>query len=58
MDNGKILLVLTAICAPACLVAAVPEVSGVTMSQTRDRTVTISYALSEPAVVTLDIVTN
>ena len=58
MDNGKILSVLTAICAPACLVAAVPEVSGVTMSQARDRTVTISYALSEPAVVTLDIVTN
>ena len=38
---------------------AVPEVTGVTMSQASDRLVTISYTLSDaPAVVTLDVQTN
>lgn len=39
--------------------AAVPEVSNVTMEQAQDRLVTITYQLSDaPAVVTLDIQTN
>lgn len=38
---------------------AVPEVTGVTMSQSIDRLVTISYTLSDaPAVITLDVQTN
>ena len=37
---------------------ATPEVTEVTMSQASDRLVTISYKLSEPAVVTLDVQTN
>ena len=38
---------------------AVPEVTGVTMSQAIDRLVTISYTLSDaPAVITLDVQTN
>ena len=41
------------------LAASVPEVTGVTMSQAGDRTVTIGYTLSvAPAVVTLDVQTN
>lgn len=58
MNNAKFLTVLSVVCAPAILVAAVPEVNSVTMTQARDRTVTIAYNLSEPAVVTLDLVTN
>ena len=58
MNIRKFLTALSAICAPAILVAAVPEVNCVTMTQARDRTVTIAYNLSEPAVVTLDLVTN
>lgn len=43
----------------AVLSAAVPEISGVTMSQDISRLVTITYTLSEaPAVVTLDVQTN
>lgn len=37
---------------------ATPEVSEVTMSQSADRLVTITYKLTEPAVVTLDVQTN
>ena len=37
---------------------AFPEVSGVSMTQDANRLVTITYALSEPAVVTFDILTN
>ena len=38
---------------------AVPEVTGVTMSQSIDRLVTINYTLSDaPAVITLDVQTN
>lgn len=58
MNIRKFLTALSAICAPAILVATVPEVNRVTMTQARDRTVTIAYNLSEPAVVTLDLVTN
>ena len=39
--------------------AAVPEISGVTMTQASDRLVTITYTLADaPAVVTVDIQTN
>ena len=39
--------------------AAVPEISGVTMSQAGDRLVTITYTLADaPAVITLDVQTN
>ena len=39
--------------------AAVPNVTGVTMSQANDRLVTITYTLSDaPAVITLDVQTN
>ena len=39
--------------------AAVPEVTGVTMTQGNDRLVTIGYTLSDaPAVITLDVQTN
>ena len=58
MNIRKFLTALSAICIPAVLVAAVPEVNGVSMTQARDRTVTIAYNLSGPAVVTLDLVTN
>lgn len=45
--------------ASAVAVAAVPEVTSVTMSQSDDRLVTISYTLSDaPAVVTVDVQTN
>ena len=37
---------------------AFPEVSDVSMTQDANRLVTITYALSEPAVVTFDILTN
>ena len=58
MNIRKFLTALSAICIPAVLVAAVPEVNSVSMTQARDRTVTIAYNLSGPAVVTLDLVTN
>ena len=39
--------------------AAVPNVTGVTMTQTNDRLVTINYTLSDaPAVITVDVQTN
>ena len=45
--------------ASAALSAAVPNVTGVTMSQASDRLVTITYTLSDaPAVITLDVQTN
>ena len=45
--------------ASAVAAAAVPEVTSVTMSQSADRLVTISYTLSDaPAVVTVDVQTN
>ena len=45
--------------ASAALLAAVPNVTGVTMSQASDRLVTITYTLSDaPAVITLDVQTN
>ena len=45
--------------AAGAAMAAVPEVSNVTMEQAQDRLVTITYQLSDaPAVVTLDIQTN
>lgn len=42
----------------ACVCAAAPVVSDVVWTQDADRVVTISYTLSAPAVVTLDVVTN
>ena len=43
----------------ATLPAAVPNVTGVAMSQANDRLVTITYTLSDaPAVVTIDVQTN
>lgn len=43
----------------AALTAAVPEISGVTMTQASDRLVTITYTLADaPAVVTVDVQTN
>lgn len=38
--------------------AAFPEVSGVTVGQDGSRLVTVTYSLSEPAVVTFDVLTN
>ena len=55
----RLLATILAAAAGATLSAAVPEVTGVTMTQANDRLVTINYTLSDaPAVVTLDIQTN
>ena len=53
-------LVVGAMAASLGLLAygSVPIVSDVTMTQNASRTVTITYTLSEPAVVTLDVQTN
>ena len=57
MKPGKIFVASAALA--ACSAFATPEVSNVTIEQTGNRTVTITYKLSEPtAVVTLDIQTN
>ena len=59
MNIKKLAMAATATTMTASLVAAVPEVTGVTMTQAIDRTVTITYTLSTaPAVVTLDVQTN
>ena len=51
--------VAVAAAASAAVRAAVPEVSGVTMSRADNRLITIAYALAEaPAVVTLDAPTK
>ena len=43
----------------ACLGAvAMPEIENLSVSQNRDRMVTISFALTEKAIVTMDILTN
>ena len=50
---------LNRLVASAPLPAAVPNVTGVTMTQANDRLVTIGYTLSDaPAVITLDVQTN
>ena len=52
-------LTLAAIAATTgAAMAAIPEVSNVTMTQSANRLVTITYQLTEAAVVTLDIQTN
>ena len=57
--KAAILAAAAATSAALPLFAAVPEVTGVTMTQATDRLVTISYTLSDaPAVVTVDIQTN
>ena len=58
MNSGKIVGVLAALSLAATARAVVPEVGDVSMTQAENRDVTISYTLSAPGVVTLDIVTN
>ena len=60
MNIKKITVAALATATTAYLVAAVPEVTGVTMTQATDsRLVTINYTLSDaPAVITLDVQTN
>ena len=58
MDFVKFFVSVFGIALSHAAFAAAPAVSDVTMTQDADRTVTITYALSAPAVVTLDIVTN
>lgn len=60
LKPASLAIATTAAVLAASAQAAVPEVSGVSMSQNAtDRTVTINYTLSDaPAVVTLDIQTN
>ena len=54
-----ILGTVAAFAAGMTLQAAVPEVSGVTMTQANDRLVTITYTLADaPAVITVDVQTN
>ena len=58
-SSSSAIAAAAAVMATTTAIAAVPEVSGVTMSQGSDRLVTITYMLSEaPAVVTLDVQTN
>ncbi len=55
----RFILAALAATASAALPAAVPEISGVTMTQASDRLVTITYTLADaPAVVTVDVQTN
>ena len=55
----RFIIAAVATVAGAALLAAVPEVSGVTMAQSLDRLVTITYTLADaPAVVTVDVQTN
>lgn len=59
MNIFRFATALTVSLVSAIASAAVPEVSDVVMTQSKTtREVTISYRLSDPAVVTLDIVTN
>ena len=58
MNMRKFAFLTSAFALPFAASAAAPVVSDVKMIQGADRTVTITYNLSEPAVVTLDIVTN
>ena len=59
MNIKKLVLAALAVVAGASLPAAVPEISGVTMTQASDRLVTIAYTLADaPAVVTVDVQTN
>ena len=55
----RFILAALAATASAALPAAVPEISGVAMTQASDRLVTITYTLADaPAVVTVDVQTN
>ena len=56
--NTKQLILVAIAAATGAALAAVPEVSNVTMTQAANRLVTITYQLTEAAVVTLDIQTN
>jgi len=56
--NIKQLTLAALATATGAALAAVPEVSNVTMTQAANRLVTITYQLTEAAVVTLDIQTN
>ena len=56
--NIKQLTLAAIAAATGAALAAVPEVSNVTMTQAANRLVTITYQLTEAAVVTLDIQTN
>ena len=58
MKTSKPILAAIATASCAALASATPVVSNVSMSQDLSRRVTISYTLSEQAVVTLDIQTN
>ncbi|MBQ4199042.1 MAG: hypothetical protein II649_04080, partial [Kiritimatiellae bacterium] len=59
MEIKKLTAAALAAAASATLPAAVPEVSGVTMTQDSMRLVTITYTLADaPAVVTVDVQTN
>ena len=60
MNTKKTLLgAILAVATGATLPAAVPEVTGVTMTQDTTRLVTITYTLADaPAVVTVDVQTN
>ena len=54
----RFILAALAAATSAALPAAVPEISGVTMTQASDRLVTITYTLADaPAVVTVDVQT-
>ena len=58
MNFKNTLALIAAVCA-ATVTSAAPQVSNVTMSQPiGSHKVTITYKLSEPAVVTLDVLTN
>ena len=54
----KFAALVAALGCSGALWASFPEVTNVTMTQDQGRLVTITYALSEPAVVTFDIQTN
>jgi formylglycine-generating enzyme required for sulfatase activity len=59
MNIKKLTATTFVVAISATLTAAVPEISGVTMTQANDRLVTITYKLADaPAVVTVDVQTN
>jgi len=59
MNIRKLSVSVLATATSAALMAAVPEISDVTMAQSSSRLVTITYTLSDaPAVVTVDVQTN
>ena len=58
MNNIKKALVFAAASGAATFAMATPVVSDVTMTQNSGRKVTITYKLSEDAVVTLNVLTN